>query len=98
MMSSERPSPVGEEVAPCMAREHLRTAEKAVRPLQVYVAASGSGQLPAKNAYLFLSFPYIGPEPVLVKRSFLVQNGIAKDMRSSFAPGSTRYLASGTSR
>jgi hypothetical protein len=29
-------------------------------------------QLPAKNASLFECFPYVCPEPVLVKRSFLV--------------------------
>jgi hypothetical protein len=27
---------------------------------------------PAKNATLFLSFPYVCPEPVLVKRSFYI--------------------------
>jgi hypothetical protein len=30
---------------------------------------------PKKNATLFLSFPYVCPEPVLVNRSFLYING-----------------------
>ena len=31
--------------------------------------------IPKKNATLFLSFPYVCPEPVLVKCSFLYING-----------------------
>ena len=37
--------------------------------------------IPAKNTSLFLSFPYVCPEPVLAKRSFLYINGAKKCVR-----------------
>jgi len=51
--------------------------------------------VPAENASLFFEcFPYVCPEPVLVKRSFLVQNGIASCAKDAFsAPKSERVAA-----
>jgi hypothetical protein len=49
-------------------------------------------QVPAENAsfcsQLLLCFPYVCPEPVLVKRSFLVAllNGAPKKVKTSYAP------------
>jgi hypothetical protein len=54
-----------------------------------------NGQLltsPATNASLFECFPYVCPEPVLVKRSFLVYNG-AKDAVSHGAQRLQRRVA-----
>lgn len=45
-----------------MAKEAFLTAEKAVRPLQVYVAASASSQPPGSTKYLFRAARVYNPD------------------------------------
>ena len=50
------------------------------RHLEHRHAAIGTGGACKKTHHLFFEcFPYVCPEPVLIKRSFLVQNGSAED-------------------
>jgi outer membrane protein assembly factor BamB len=58
-------------------------------PEMVIVTGSDSyvyGALPIRKRYSFLSFPYVCPEPVLVKCSFIYVNGSKKTVCTHAKP------------